>query len=525
MMETGKTMREWKAFHPRYRGRVKGLFIPVALGILVLFFAKIALGYIRSLPLLLPDEGDILIPAFFHLEQGIGYPFKKYPPFPFMFYEAFLWVFEWFITLKESNLFLAGRLINLGLCCADIVLLFMAARDWMEDRWALLASFLFAFCPLILLSSAIAKSESLLLGEILIALWAGFRVMNHPESVGYHVICALAAAAAVATKFNPMPGVIWLACASMGLASSGFRFRRVLWNLAFGPGARWFAPIFFVAVFFLFLPVAGELKDFSWEEFRKDCYFLSAPSGFRATEEFLGFPYGRIAFPFTFLLPFALGPLNYLFILGAMALRASPPRWVAAWVISFAVYLALFTITTVPLAFNFLIPIAPMASVAPVFMLKRIKKHLGRGIAFAILILMSVSLNQSATLIEMLANMQISMKSVPKNCMFLVSHCTTASQGWDPNAPGEGILRDHPQYLYYSDSYGLGFCKAGNEKECRFFKNLIGPDSPYRIKWIKRVRYPWKWLAVLVNPEASFTSYLLESKELPAGKEGGMIPP
>ncbi|MBU2488744.1 MAG: hypothetical protein KKA60_05075 [Proteobacteria bacterium] len=492
---------------------LKNLFTFLALSLLVLFSAKLAVGYIRSLPLLLPDEGDILIPAFFHLEKGIGYPFQKYPPFPFMLYETMLWVFSWFLPLKTSNLFLAGRLINLGLCSANILLLFVAARDWMEDRWALLAAFFFAFCPLTLLSYAFVKTESLLVAEILVALWAGFRVMKNPESAIYNGVCALAAATAAATNFNPMPAVIWLAFASMGLSQSGMRLRRIPWGLAVGPGTRWFAPLCFLFLFFLFLPAWEALKDFSLEEFRQDCHALSAPTLFRATESFLAFPYGRIAFPFTFLLPFALGPLHYLLTLAALGLRAVPPKWAASWMIACAVYLALHIAVIVPLGFSFLIPFVPVASVAPVFLLKRTRKILGRGVFVLVLLLMGLSLYQSPALIGMVGNLQMNLKKIPEDCKRLVSHCDTANQGWDPNAPSEDILTDLPTHLFYSDSYGSSFCKAGNDKECRFFRNLTGPDSPYTVQWVSRTQYPWKWLAVRINPEASFNFYLLERKE------------
>lgn len=160
-----------------------------------------------------PDERNIaLAVSRIRFFNQLNPQFFAYGSLPFYLYRAIgeilvlitqnkAWVYEW------GNINFVGRGVSASLASLSILLVFFLVKKIWDEKTALLATFIFAFCPSLIQTAHFAVTETMLIFWLLIILMFSFDIIKKPTFVTYlktGIILGLASA----TKISAFSYVI-----------------------------------------------------------------------------------------------------------------------------------------------------------------------------------------------------------------------------------------------------------------------------------------------------------------------------
>jgi hypothetical protein len=444
--------------------------------------------------------------------------------------------------------------VNAVVVAADAFLFCLAARSYLERSWAVLATLVFCCMPGVFFSGVVLKTESLQLLEVLAAMIATNRLADGDESLRWHVVAAVAAALALATKLNPMPLFMYLSC----VVVMRFSLKRPVSMKA----SAVFAVSFAIAILLGWrnLWTFGEVIKY-WE---RDIYFQSGAAFLGAVPELLAFPYGRYSSFFLTTLPAMAGFGVWVLFWPALALRTIPTRLLLILGVSVLLHLAValsFTRLRWPFSFT---PVAPFFVLGAVSLLRRMyrmeysKSRLLWPMAACVLAagLAGFSFQSRECMTGMyygyfkpvreFDNVKFRMSDPyetgendpargrgagggrsPSSMLLLGGYTMKfrtqdrPTEREDDSNPIRKIVESRrPANILLIDSYLLNMCKYRDNPvyadNCIFFRELVEGRAGYRVHTIRSAEFPSKQL--FFDPELrSFTYYLLRA----TNQEGG----
>lgn len=482
----------------------------------------LCVSYWWNRPMYLPDESDIVGLAYLHI-KGNPYPIYKYPNFPYFFYEFFfrIWILVAEPTDTEYPITVA-RFVNTAIYTVNIVLFYITARYYLDRRWSLFASILFAFSPVVFLSGVFVKTESLLLAELFVVLISVHELLIKPELKRWHVIAAVACGLGVSTKYNIALVSIYLS--GLVIVYVFNREGRLLNRLIslFRSSNGWiFIGVFVVTVLiswpdiWRYPPPSDVLKD--------DLYFCSLPTYWRCVDEPFAFPYGRYSYTFLHSIPFAVGIFNYAFFWLALVFRAIPARVLGLWGVFTAVFLIVpihATLTRTPWTFTCCVPLFSIAGA--LFFNSLLNKWKGPAAKVVVYTFACFAILVSATQYTTFVDWYYARLLIPKAAndskenstdrVYAFLHCLSPRTYSVNGDFAKSVEQGKPKYILVLDAYLYNICKYKENPvynlQCEYLKKLISEKEGYKILWTKSIDIPFKEL--FFDPEVSMTYYFLK---------------
>ncbi|MBW1989995.1 MAG: hypothetical protein JRI97_10680 [Deltaproteobacteria bacterium] len=460
------------------------------------------------------DEALIIGPASDTLEiQGL---YNAYPAFPSQVYGALLRAAGLVKELDLQEILVVSRVFNVFLFLFNLLLFYLVVRRWLE-RWSLLALFLFASTPSVFYSATVIKAEALLMAETLGLLLLVPGIVRFPYRWMRHLAAGVLCGLALGTKYYPAPLAVYAAALFLAFWKSRPLPQRALWA----------APriLLFVAA----VGAAAYLTDFHFpdvEYLQKnyDIRVLDEPSFFRSVDAPGAFPYGRVSYMLLFQAPFALGWMNILPALAAVALRRVPwPAVVVGGALTLAV-LGIGALTLTHFPWDFVL-IAPLVAFSVTCLLKKFSlTNRLSCFVFAVFMVAVVlaSILQYSSVVAMIRGCLVeerrlhreAVNLVGKDYMYFLISKSLLVQNIKSDCIEETVRKKQPHGLLILDSYVYNLCKypegSGYRKSGEFLMDVIEGKTEYRL--VQQQRIPYFRLNLTVDPERSMSFYLLAKK-------------
>ncbi|MFH1887684.1 MAG: glycosyltransferase family 39 protein [Pseudomonadota bacterium] len=483
----------------------------LVLGIALLFAATCWRAY-SELPNTY-DEYDILHPASDFL-KGVDLPLGKYPPFSFLFYALFLFLFHG----VGIDMLAVGRVVNLGLLLLNLFLFYRVSLSYLGRNWALMSVFLFASTPLVVFSGVFVKTEGLLISETLALMLCLNWMYEGKATVWTTIFSGVLCAVGMTTKYALMLPVMYV-LATVYLYMVKKKEKRIFFHYSL------FALIFIIMIVTIWPNFVEYIL--SWRKVNSsDPYFISSPSVLMAVDELWAFPYGRYSYAFCLLIPFSVGPLVY--VLGLLSFgrwKSLPVVPVLAFVSFFLCFLIVVNLTLLRVFWIYTL-LSPMVVLLAVMRLKFLfcsdsilKKRLSILLITMMLILTPSKAMSIIDFVHTFSALQIPIKidnysGKAIKTMAIIYNESSIANGINPDDPAGDFLKINPDIAIVSDTYLLNFCKYRRnpiyQKQCEFFHRLISGGYEYEVVTLLRDRN--KYSGLFPGKDLSPTIYLVYKK-------------